>query len=283
MEARLLRSADVAVVDTPAPVLIPARCRRRRGVRLATALVAALVAATMLAWWLVPAGKPGPPPPSLGSASDVALSASVLDAPLVDQHGRPVTLATFRGHILVLVPFLTSCQEQCPITTAALLSIHRALVGAGLGTKVVVAEASVDPGRDVPARMAAYADLTRTSWPLLTGSAETMAAIWRHLGVYAQPVPEGNPPGIDWQTGLPYTYDVDHSDGFILIGPDLHERFVTVAAADLQGRVLEPSLSRMLDRQGVSELRHPSSGSWTVPQALSAIGWLAGRAITASS
>ena len=213
----------------------------------------------------------------------MVLPASVVDASLVDQQGRPVTLAAYRGHIIVLVPFLTSCQEECPITTGALLAVRGALVGAGLGTKVDIVEASVDPGRDVPARLAAYAALTRTNWALLTGPPATMAAIWRNFGVYAQPVPEAVPPGTDWQTGRPYTYDVDHTDGFILIGPNLHERFITSAAADLGARSLDPSLARLLDGQGVSELRHPPSGSWTVGQALSAIGWLAGRDIPAPS
>jgi cytochrome oxidase Cu insertion factor (SCO1/SenC/PrrC family) len=246
------------------------------------AAVAVVAGAGLLVWTLVPAGPPGPPPASLGNVVDLPIPASLLDAPLVDQQGRTVTLSAFRGRILVLVPVLTSCQEECPITTGALLSIRRDLSAAGLGPKVVVAEASVDPARDVPSRMSAYAALTGTSWPLLTGPATTMSSIWQHFGVYAKPVPEGNPPGIDWQTGRPYTYDVNHSDGFILIGPNLHERFITVGAADLRGSSLEPSLSHMLSDEGVKDLRHPPSGSWTVPQALSAIGWLAGRNIPAS-
>jgi protein SCO1/2 len=249
---------------------------------VAAVLAVAVVAGGLLAWWLVPPGAPSAPPPSLGNVTDIALPASVLDAPLVDQRGRPFELAGLRGHVVVIVPFLTSCQEQCPITTGALLAVRRALVDAGLGTKVVVTEASIDPDRDVPARLAAYAALTRTAWPLLTGSSDTMAAIWRFFGVYVQRVPEGEPPGIDWATGRPYAYDVDHTDGFVLIGPGLHERFVTIAAADLQGRSLEPSLTRMLDAQGTTNLRHPSSGSWTVAQALAAIGWLAGRNVPAS-
>jgi protein SCO1/2 len=219
----------------------------------------------------------------LGNPVDLAVPPAVLDAPLVDQFGRSVTLRAFRDHVLVLVPFLTSCQEECPITTGALLAIHRDLVAAGLASRVVVAEASVDPGRDVPTRLAAYARLTGTTWPLLTGAPATMTSIWRHFGVLAQRVPQATPPGIDWQTGQPYTYDVDHSDGFILIGPNLRERFITIAAADLQGRQLEPSLSRMLDGQGSVDLRRPPSGSWTVAEALSAIGWLAGRDVPSSA
>jgi cytochrome oxidase Cu insertion factor (SCO1/SenC/PrrC family) len=246
-------------------------------------VVLVVAVAALIAWLVVPAGAPGPPPPSLGNVVDLPVSASVLDAPLVDQHGRPAPLSSFRGRILVLVPFLTSCQEECPITTGALLQVQRDLSAAHLGDKVVIAEASVDPGRDVPSRLAAYAALTGAGWTFLTASPQTMAAVWKAFGVYAKPVPEGSPPGIDWQTGRPYTYDVDHADGFILLGRNQRERFITVAAADLQGKVLEPSLHKMLDDQGRQDLSQPQSGSWTVPQALQAIGWLVGRTVPSSS
>jgi cytochrome oxidase Cu insertion factor (SCO1/SenC/PrrC family) len=237
------------------------------------------VLAGLLAWMSVRSGPPGPPPASLGNAVDLSLPSSVLDAALVDQHGQSTTLESFRGRVLVLVPFLTSCQEECPITTGALLVVRRDLAAAGLGSKVVIAEVTVDPERDVPSRLDAYANLTGTPWPLLTGAASTLTGIWKHFGVYVQVVPEGSPPGIDWQTGKAYTYDVDHSDGFIVIGPNQHERFVTVAPPDLQGRRLEPALQKMLDDEGQADLRRPPTGSWTVPQALAAIGWVTGRAV----
>jgi len=238
------------------------------------------VVAALVTWLVVPAGAPGPPPASLGNVVDLPVSASVLGAPLVDQYGRPAPLSSFRGRILVLVPFLTSCQEECPITTGALLQVQRDLSAAGLGDKVVIAEASVDPGRDVPSRLAAYAALTGAGWTFLTAPPQTMAAVWKAFGVYAKTVPEGSPPGIDWQTGRPYTYDVDHADGFILLARNQRERFITVAAADLQGKGLEPSLHKMLDDQGRQDLSQPQSGSWTVAQALQAIGWLAGRTVS---
>jgi cytochrome oxidase Cu insertion factor (SCO1/SenC/PrrC family) len=230
----------------------------------------------------LPAGPPAPPPASVGNVVDLPVSPSVLDAPLVDEHGRPAPLSSFRGRIVVLAPFLTSCQEACPITTGALLRVWRDLSAAGLGHQVVIVEASVDPTRDVPSRLAAYAALTGARWPLLTGPPSTVAAMWKAFGIYVQKVPEGSPPGIDWQTGKPYTYDVDHSDGFILLGRHQRERFITVAPADLRGARLAPALEKMLDSQGRHNLSAPPAGSWTVAQALEAIGWLAGRPVPSS-
>ena len=49
---------------------------------------------------------------------DRAVPASILDATFTDQDGRPVTLRAFADKAVFLVPFLTSCQEECPVTTA---------------------------------------------------------------------------------------------------------------------------------------------------------------------
>ncbi len=203
---------------------------------------------------------------------DRAVPASLLDAPFTDQEGRPVTLHQFAGKAIFLVPFLTSCQEECPVTTGALLALERELSAQHLTSKAAIVEVTVDPGRDTPERMAAYAKLTGVTWPLLTASPTTLAELWHYFGIYYQVVPEGSPPGIDWQTGKPYTYDVNHSDGFILLNSALHERFV--AAGMVRGATVPSSLRRLLDAQGVYDLKHPGGGSWTVDQAFNSIDWV---------
>lgn len=87
----------------------------------------------------------------------------------------------------------------------------------GLAGKVAIVEVTVDPGRDTPSRMAAFGRLTGSTWPLLTGSDANLAVFWHHFRIYYQKVPEGSPPGIDRETHRPSTYDVDHSDGFVLL------------------------------------------------------------------
>jgi len=271
-----------SVVTSPRPVLRPLpRSRRHRRRRAVGALVAAAVVLIAAGGFVVArrGGAPGPPPSRLGIAEDRAVPASVLAIPLVDEHGRTTSLGAFRGRIVVLTSFLTSCQETCPLTTGAFLDMRRDLVAAGLAQKVVFIEASVDPGRDVPGRLAAYAHVTGASWPLLTGTSSNLAALWRYFGIYYQQVPEGSPPGVDWQTGRPYTYDVNHSDGFIVFDPTMHERFVTGAAPDLGGHKLPGTLQEMLDAQGFKNLFHPGGGAWTIPEGLQAIGWVAGRTI----
>ncbi len=174
-----------------------------------------------------------------------AVSKAVASLPLEDQEGQPVTLSRFKGRVVLLAPFLTSCQEECPITTAALLAVHRTIISEGLSKKVDIVEITVDPGRDTPQRMAAYAQLTGSSWPLLTGSPSVLAALWHFFGIYYQKVPEGSPPGIDWESHLPYTYDVDHSDGFVLLSSDLHERFIAGGMTSI-GKIPQ-NLKKLLD------------------------------------
>lgn len=119
--------------------------------------------------------------------------------------------------------------------------------------------------------MDAYARLTGSNWPLLTASSSTIHALWQWFGIYYQRVPEGSPPGIDWATHRPNTYDVDHSDGFIVIDDRLRERYVAGGMARVAS--LPPALRTLLDGQGEANLRHPGFGSWSVPQALGAIAW----------
>jgi protein SCO1/2 len=258
----------------------PARGRRRRpGAVVAVGAAAVVAVGIVLVAALVGGTGVGPPPASVGISEDRAVPASVLDLPLVDQAGRATSLSAFRGRIVVLTPFLTSCQETCPITTGAFLQMQRDVDAAGLGGAVVFTEVSVDPARDIPTRMAAYGRLTGVHWPLLTGTAARLGALWHYFGVYAQKVPEDSPPGIDWQTGKPYTYDVNHSDGFIVLDARQHARFVTAAAPSLRGHRLGGPLRAMLSAQGVTDLRSPAADAWTVPEGLQAVGWVAGRAI----
>lgn len=208
---------------------------------------------------------------------DRPVSQTIANLPLLNQAGQAVTLNQFRGKVLLVAPFLTSCQEECPITTGALLAMQQSIDQDNLTHKVVLAEVTVDPGRDTPARMAAFAQMTGSSWPLLTGSRETLARLWSYFGIYYQRVPEGTPPGIDWEIHKPYTYDVNHSDGFVLLDRQQHERFIAGGMVQISG--IPARLQHLLDSQGRSNLSDPGGGSWTVSDGLGAIGWFLGQPV----
>jgi protein SCO1/2 len=195
--------------------------------------------------------------------------------PLLNQDGQTVTLASLRGKVVVLAPFLTLCQDECPLVTGAFTILQSDLRAAGLSHKVVFVETTVDPGRDTVARLAAYQREFGADWDLWTGTPANLAAFWKAFGVSYQIVPEEQPPHLDWFTGKPLTYDVDHTDGYILIDSTGHERFVDASAPNLDGK-LDKKLTSLLNAGGVLGLHHPQQTDWTVDDALAAISWLLG-------
>ncbi len=247
---------------------------RPQGIRRGWAILAPVLAILLASCGGASRAAPAAPSSSFGIVQDRPVPA----VPLMDQEGRARSLAAFRGKVVVMAPFLSLCQEECPLTTGAFISMQRDVRQAGLGKQVVFMGVSVDPDRDSPARLSAYSRQFGADWPLLTGGDASIQRLWRFFGIYYQKVPEGQPPGIDWWTHQALTYDVDHSDGFILLDTRGHERFITTTPPDLYGK-LNPSLRPLLDNQGVQNLQHQPGPSWTVPQALGAIGWLTGRDI----
>jgi protein SCO1 len=215
---------------------------------------------------------PAAPPQSQGLILDRPTPQTV---PLVDQQGRAVSLGGLRGKVVVLAPFLTLCQDECPLVTGAFISLQRDLSTAGLAHRVVFVEATVDPGRDTVARLAAYEKEFGADWDLWTGTPADIAAFWKPFGVEYQIVPEAQPAKIDWYTGKPLTYDVEHTDGYILIGPSGRERFVDASAPNQKG-ALNAKLRGLLNDGGLHELQHPQAPDWTTADALASISWLLG-------
>ncbi len=178
----------------------------------------------------------------------------------------------------MVVPFLTLCTEICPLTTGNLLQVEQSLRAARLANKVEIVEVSVDPERDTPARLAAYAQLTMARWELVTETPAVLHIIAQFFGFVYQKVAEDNPPSVDWLTGKPLTYGIDHSDGYVLIDPQGTERYSTGAAPNFRGS-LNPKLRAFLDDEGLDHLAHPQKTGWTPADALTSLGWLLGQAV----
>jgi cytochrome oxidase Cu insertion factor (SCO1/SenC/PrrC family) len=243
----------------------------------------ALLAAAALA--LVPlllascgTSAPAAPPASQGIVENRAVPASI---PLITEAGTPTSLAAFRGKYIVMAPFLTLCQDECPLVTGAFIALQRDVATAGLSKKVVFMEITVDPGRDTPARLTAYSHRYGADWTLLTGTPASLGALWKFFGVSVQIVHEAQPAKIDWYTGQPITYDVNHTDGYVLIGPTGRLRFTDASPPALKH--LDKKLTSLLNAGGLKNLYNPGHPNWTLTDALSSISWLVGRNIPAAS
>lgn len=199
--------------------------------------------------------------------------------PLLDGHGKRVTLASFRGKVVVFSPALTLCHEVCPLTTGAFIAMERGVRKAGLQDRVVFAEISVDPWRDTPARLRAFARYTGIDFPLLTGTEQNLRRFWRSFGVGFFKTPQAKTADVDWWTRKPETFDVAHTDGLFFVDPHGHLRIVVLGMPDVSGR-LAARLRRLLSNEGLRNLNQPDV-PWTVPQALGDLGVLLGRPIPA--
>jgi cytochrome oxidase Cu insertion factor (SCO1/SenC/PrrC family) len=222
---------------------------------------------------------PPPPPANQGLVLDQPTPQSVQ---MVNQQGKSVSLAGLRGKVVVLAPFLSLCQDECPLITGAFISLQRDLRAAGLAHRVAFVEATVDPGRDTVARLAAYQKEFGADWELWTGTPADIAAFWKPFGVSYKIVPEEQPPKTDWFTGQPLTYDVLHTDGYFLISSAGRERFVNASAPNEKG-ALNAKLRGLLDDGGLQELQNPQPPNWTTADALGTISWLLGTTVPVPS
>src|SRR5436309_8993467 len=145
---------------------------------------------------------------------------------LIDERGKPFSTRQWHGKWVVLAPSLTLCHEVCPMTTAVLNQITQMVNRQGLANQVAVAEVTVDPWRDSPARLRAYRRLSHASFQQLTGAQAQIKRLWKFFGVYYARVPQGKPPDLDWMTSKPETFDVDHTDGVFIIDPAGQERII---------------------------------------------------------
>lgn len=122
---------------------------------------------------------------------------------LVDQTGKPVTQAEYRGRLMLVFFGFTHCPDVCP---TALDRISHALDRLGEDAKKVQPIfITVDPERDDPATLAAYLDAFDPRIIGLTGTPEQIAAAARAYRVYySRAEPAGQDGGGD-------DYMVNHS------------------------------------------------------------------------
>jgi protein SCO1/2 len=128
---------------------------------------------------------------------------------LVDQDGKAVTDADFRGRYMLIYFGFTACPDICP-TALARNGDALDMVGAK-AEKVVPILISVDPERDTPRALKDYIGFFHPRLVGLTGSPEQVAAAAKAYRVYYAKTTAGAPEG---------GYFMDHSGFTYLMGPD---------------------------------------------------------------
>ena len=130
----------------------------------------------------------------------------LLDHLLLDQYGKEVNFVSdVIGDRIVVMDFIyTTCTTVCPVISAVFGQVQSKL-GHRLGDDVVMVSVSVDPVRDTPRRLKAYAAThnAKPGWIWLTGNKANMDKVLDGLGAYS-PNFEDHPAMVlvgDGQTG----------------------------------------------------------------------------------
>ena len=120
------------------------------------------------------------------TAEDAA-SVELHNRELINQDGEAVNFVDdVMGDRIVVMDFVyTTCTTVCPVLSAILGQVQKQLAD-DLGAELRLVSVSVDPGRDTPERLKAYAASHRAGpdWLWLTGEKSEVDEVLRGLGAY---------------------------------------------------------------------------------------------------
>ncbi len=164
---------------------------------------AAAVAAIVAALWFTKANGP----------TRVADPTTLIGGPfsLIDQTGKRVTEADFRGRYMLVFFGYTFCPDVCPVELQS-MSAALDMLDQKTAAKVTPVFITIDPARDTVAVMAAYVKAFHPRLIGLTGTAEEIAAAARAYRIYYQKAAA--------EAADDDSYLMDHSAIVYLMGPD---------------------------------------------------------------
>lgn len=187
---------------------------------------AVLVAAAGLAFLLLrpQAGVPE------ARVSELPLAAIGGPFTLVDGKGQPFASTRLAGRPFAIFFGFTRCPDVCPTTLARLAKLRRALGRGDAAFDIVFV--TVDPERDGPAEVGAYAGLFATPVIGLTGSREQIERVKKQYAVASMkaPLADGD-------------YSVDHTASIFLM--DRNGQFVATIAPEESDAVALAKLKRI--------------------------------------
>ncbi|HET6231668.1 MAG TPA: SCO family protein [Longimicrobiaceae bacterium] len=160
-----------------------------KATRLRAVLAATAVAGVVLVGFSAARMRSLRQPAFHGTAQEQVLPAT--DFSLVDHEGRPVTLASYRGKAVLLFFGYTHCPDVCPLTLARLSGVLAGMGDDADGVRVLLV--TLDPARDTPPVLAAYAKRFGPQVVGLTGDSASLEAVKHGYGAYTMPASEGMP------------------------------------------------------------------------------------------
>jgi len=159
---------------------------------------------------------------------------------LIDQRGQPFGSRELAGHVWVADFMFASCEGACPLLAERMAEVGRR--ARKLGPDFHLVSISVDPARDTPERLAAYAaryGANPLAWSFLTGPADAIEAavvggFKVGMGKEKQPAPGNGEPagnGEFWQ--------IFHGENLVLVDRELRIRGYFPATPEGLDRLME--------------------------------------------
>ena len=142
-----------------------------------------------------------------------------LDFNLVNDDGKAVTGADYRGKVVLLYFGYTHCPDVCPLTLAQLHVDMQKLGPLAEGARILFV--SVDPARDTPEVLHKYVNAFDKHAVGLSGSARAVEALSkRYRSAFTR-----EPSGADG------TYEVSHSSAIYIFDRQGHARVLATPSA----------------------------------------------------
>jgi protein SCO1 len=122
-----------------------------------------------------------------------------------------------KGKQVAINAIFTTCKDVCPLETANMVQLRKVL-GERAGRDVHLYSISVDPKRDTPEVLKAYAEKFGAEWTFLTGRPEDIKALMKKLAL----IREGDDP----------TSRASHHAAYLIVGAEADGQWTRFSAVD---------------------------------------------------
>jgi len=122
-------------------------------------------------------------------------SASLPDVQVIDDHGNPVSLGSFKGKVVLLDFIHVGCPGVCTNLVNKFGQVADSL-GPELGSKVILLSVTNDPNHDNAAellKLARSSQADMKGWLFVTGKPEDVDRVIKAFGVNNDRMPDGSP------------------------------------------------------------------------------------------
>lgn len=122
-------------------------------------------------------------------------SASLPNVSVIDDHGRPVSLGSLKGKVVLLDFIHVGCPGVCTTLVSKFGEVADSLKPE-LGSKVVLLSVTNDPEHDRPEQLLALArssDADLHGWLFVTGKPADVDRVIKAFGVNNDKLPDGSP------------------------------------------------------------------------------------------